>query len=135
LLENLGIIEKNQIEFNELKIYNDDMLLEFNLEWDNIITNLTQSSKKIEEDLLAQHIRERDKLGIEIDKIQVPKAKLSSDTLNKKVQLRLLIKGKRYAEARHLKEVIEEKEAAEIEAWNIKFREQLALKKELLLKK
>lgn len=55
LLENLGIIEKNQREFEELKIMNDMQISEFNHSWDNIINSLTESSKRIEEDLLIQH--------------------------------------------------------------------------------
>ena len=135
LLENLGIIEKNQREFEELKNMNDLQISEFNHDWDSIIKVLTESSKKIEEDLLLQHKREREKLEAEILKIETPKAKLSSDLLNKKVQLKHLIKGKRYGQARVLKATIEEMEVKETEAWEKKFREKLARKKELLLKK
>lgn len=85
LLENLGIIEKNQREFEELKIMNDMQISEFNHSWDSIIKMLTDSSKRIEEDLLIQHQNEREKLEAEIQKIDMPQAKLSSDVLNKKV--------------------------------------------------
>lgn len=135
LLENLGIIEKNQREFEELKIMNDMQISEFNHSWDNIINSLTESSKRIEEDLLIQHQNEREKLETEIQKIDMPQAKLSSEVLNKKVQLKHLIKGKRYGQARDLKTEIEDKEEDEKEVWGDKFREKLARKKELLLKK
>jgi hypothetical protein len=65
----------------------------------------------------------------------MPQAKLSSEVLNKKVQLKHLIKGKRYGQARDLKTEIEDKEEDEKEVWGDKFREKLARKKELLLKK
>lgn len=51
LLCNLGIIEKNQKEFEELKHMNDGQIAGFNEKWDSIIMELTDSSKKIEADL------------------------------------------------------------------------------------
>ena len=83
---------------------NDSQIAEFNENWDSIIMELTDSSKKIEEELLVQHTRERSKLETEIQKIETPAPKLSSDLLNKKVQLHHLIKGKKYARARVLKD-------------------------------
>merc|ERR1712226_11391 len=77
LLCNLGIIEKNQKEFEELKSMNDQQIWNFNEKWDNIIIELTESSKKIEEDLLVQHAEEREKLDNEIERIETPNPKLS----------------------------------------------------------
>lgn len=135
LLENLGIIEKNQYEFEKLKNLNDTQIAEFNEKWDGIILKLTEYSKGLEEELLAHHEQERSKMEAEIEKIETPKAKLSSDLLNKKEQLRHLIKGKRYGQARLLKAEIEEMEETEILTWEQRFRDRLMRKKELLLKK
>ena len=74
---------------------NDHQIAQFNDKWDNIIMELTESSKKIEEDLLVQHAEEREKLDNEIERIETPNPKLSSELLNKKIQLKHLIKGKR----------------------------------------
>lgn len=102
-LANLEIIQRNRQEFEKIKLMNDKQIADFNENWDSIIVKLTSSSKKIEEELLEQHLKERQKLENEIQKIETPKPKLSSDLLNKKVQLRYLIKGKKYGAARILK--------------------------------
>lgn len=113
-LENLGIIEKNQHEFEVLKQMNDIQIQEFDEKWDRIINGLTESSKKIEQDLLLHHQKERQTMELEMEKIETPRAKLSSDLLNKKERLKHLIKAKRYGEARIIKSTIEQKEAEEI---------------------
>ena len=82
---------------------NDKQIADFNEDWDSIILKLTTSSKKIEEELLEQHSKERQKLEAEIQKIETPHPKLSSELLNKQVQLRHLIKSKKYGAARILK--------------------------------
>ena len=82
---------------------NDRHIADFNDNWDSIILKLTTSSKKIEEELLEQHSKERQKLETEIQRIETPSPKLSSELLNKQVQLRHLIKSKKYAAARILK--------------------------------
>lgn len=102
-LANLEIIERNRQEFEKIKSMNDKQIADFNENWDSIITKLTVSSKKIEAELLEQHLKERQKLESEIQKIETPRPKLSSDLLNKKVQLRHLIKAKKYGAARILK--------------------------------
>lgn len=135
LLCNLAIIEKNQKEFEELKQMNDGQIAGFNEKWDSIIMEQTDSSKKIEADLLAQHEEEREKLDSEIERIETPNPKLSSELLNNKVKLLNLIKGKRYGVAKVMKEDIIKKEEDERDTWEKKFRQKLKKKKELLLKK
>ena len=127
---------------------NDHQIAQFNEKWDNIIMELTDSSKKIEADLLAQHEEERDKLDSEIERIETPNPKLSSELLNNKVKLQHLIKGKRYSHnffpvkkqfrygiAKLMKDDIIIKEKEERDSWETKFRSKLKKKKELLLKK
>lgn len=91
------------IQFEKIKAMNDKQIADFNEDWDSIILKLTTSSKKIEEELLEQHAKERQKLEVEIQKIETPNPKLSSELLNKQVQLRHLIKSKKYGAARILK--------------------------------
>lgn len=114
---------------------NDKQIADFNEDWDSIILKLTTSSKKIEEELLEQHAKERQKLEVEIQKIETPNPKLSSELLNKQVQLRHLIKSKKYGAARILKAEIQEMEQIERESWEHKFREMLQKKHDLLLLK
>jgi len=103
LLANLNMIEQNQREFEQIKNMNDQRISKFNKEWDAIITSLTQSSKKIEEELLEQHQKEKQKLESGLQRMEIPEPKLSSELLNKRVRLRHLIKCKKYGPARILK--------------------------------
>lgn len=135
LLTNLEIVEKNQSEFLEIKNINDKQIAEFNQKWDAIIINLTNASKKIEDELLDQHAKEREKLETEIKRMETPPPKFTSELLNKKVQLRHLIKSKKYGAAKVLKAEIEEMERQERESWESKYREKLARREDILLHK
>lgn len=103
LLSNLNMIEQNKSEFESIKDMNDQRISKFNKEWDSIITSLTQSSKKIEEELLEQHQKEKQKLESGLQQMEIPEPKFSSDLLNRKVRLRHLIKCKKYGPAKILK--------------------------------
>ena len=109
--------------------------MEFNDRWDAIINDLTEDSKKIENDLLDQHEAERRKLEEEIARQQVPPVKFSSQLLDNNFKLEQLIRNKKYQTAKLLKEKIDLMQEAELEEWERKFHAQREKQKELLLKK
>ena len=118
-----------------MKKLNEEQINEFNDRWENIIFELTDESKKIEKEMLEQHEAERARLEEEIMKIQAPGTKYSPHLLNDKFRLQHLVKGKRYAAAKVIKETIERKEEEEDEEWQRRFYTQLEKRKELLYKK
>lgn len=122
-------------KFDELKQLNEDQINEFNERWDTIIYDLTEDSKKIENDLRDQHEAERKKLEEEILKQQIPPVKYSSDLLNNQFKLDQLIRNKKYQTGKLLKEKNDFMQDRENLEWERKFFFQREKQKELLLKK
>ena len=118
-----------------MKQLNEDQIMEFNDRWDAIINDLTEDSKKIENDLLDQHEAERRKLEEEIARQQVPPVKYSSQLLDNNFKLEQLMKNKKYQTAKLLKEKIDNMQEVENEEWERKFYMQREKQKELLMKK
>lgn len=118
-----------------MKQLNEDQINEFNERWDAIIFDLTEDSKKIENDLRDQHEAERAKLEEEISRQQTPPVKFSSELLDNNFKLEQLIRNKKYQTAKLLKEKIELRQEREVVEWERKFGEQRDKQKDLLAKK
>jgi hypothetical protein len=135
LLKNLHMIERNRKEFNRLKKMNDQQIFEFNQKWDQIISDFQDTSRKIEEEFLAQHEMEKKHLNDEIERIEVPPAKFSGELLNSKVKMNNLIKARKYKKAKEMREDVMAREKKELDRWDTEFHERLYKKRDLLLKK
>ena len=109
--------------------------MEFNDRWDTIINDLTEDSKKIENDLREQHDAEKRKLEEEIAQQQIPAVKYSSELINNNYKLEQLIKNKKYQTAKLLKEKIDSMQEQENDEWVKKLYAQREKQKDLLLKK
>ena len=110
----------------------DQEIKEFNDKWEYTLYQLSETSKKIEDDLHAQHKKELVLLEEEIEAFGPAPLKFSSKLLDKKYKLRQLIKIKDYTEAKHLKEellAIEEKEVQIMENNHAKAMEKLRVSK------
>lgn len=76
---------------------------------------LSETSKKIEDDLGKQHEFEMGLLEEEIREMNLANIKYSSELLNKFHKLRFLVKAKNYAKARELQEDIRRQEEKEVD--------------------
>ncbi len=122
-------------KFEELKKLNEEQISEFNDRWENILYELTEESKKIEEDIINQHNAEQNRLDEEIEGLRIPYPKFSVDLLNDRFRLTQLIKNKKYEDAKILKESIETREENEGREWQRKFFVQIEKKREILFKR
>lgn len=86
----------------------------FNDKWEYTLFQLSETSKKIEDDLQMQHEQEMELLEEEIQAMGDPPIKFSSELLNRKFKLKQLIKMKNYTEAKIVQEEIREKEEEEL---------------------
>lgn len=75
---------------------------------------MSETSKKIEDDLQNQHEQEMYILEEEIEAAGEPPIKFSADLLNKKFRLTQLIKIKKYTEAKLFKEELNQQEEREL---------------------
>jgi len=114
---------------------NEEQINEFNERWETIIFELTDEAKKLEQEVLAQHEAERERIDEEIQKISPPSTKFSVGLLNDRYRLTQLIKNKKFTEAKEMKEDIERREEEENFEWQRKFYVQLEKRKELLYKR
>ena len=90
----------------------------FNDKWEYTLFQLSETSKKIEDDLQKQHEQEMLLLEEEIEAMGDPPIKFSSELLDRKFKLKQLIKMKKYTEAKIIQEEVrlhEEKELKMIE--------------------
>lgn len=92
----------------------DREIKEFNDKWEYTLFQLSETSKKIEDDLQKQHEQEMLLLEEEIVAMGDPQVKFSADLLDKKFKLRQLIKQKKYTEAKAAQEDIRELEEKEL---------------------
>lgn len=122
-------------KFDELKTLNEEQIGAFNEKWDAIVEDLTDESRKIENSLLDQHEAERQKFEEEMARQEAPGTKFSSDLLDKKFKFDQLLKNKRYATGKILKETIELMEEREIEDWERRFFLQKDKQRDLLSRK
>jgi hypothetical protein len=114
---------------------NEEQINEFNEAWEAVIFELTDEARKLEEEVLAQHEAERERIDEEIQKICPPPTKFSVGLINDRYRLTQLIKHKKLTEAKELKEDIEQREEEESYEWQRKFFVQLEKRKELLYKR
>jgi len=135
LMNNLIILEQNQNSFDELKALNEEQIHEFNERWESIMYEMTEESKRIEEEVVQQHVAERERVEEEISRVIPPPTKFSVNVLNSRYKLSQLIKLKKFMEAKELKEELDEEEQRETQVWEVKFFQQLDKRKELLYKK
>lgn len=90
----------------------------FNDKWEYTLFQLSETSKKIEDDLQKQHEQEMLLLEEEIEAMGDPPIKFSSELLDRKFKLKQLIKMKQYTEAKIIQEEVrihEEKELKMLE--------------------
>lgn len=83
---------------------------------------------------MQQHTAERKRLDEEIAKIEVPPTKYSSNLIDDQFKLKQLIKQKNYSSAKYLKASIGRRQQEQEDSWQMKFKEQLEKRRELLLK-
>ena len=76
---------------------------------------LSETSKKIEDDLHQQHQTEMEMLEDEIQSMNLDKVKYSSGLLNQIYKLKFLVKSKNYSAARELQEDIQIQEEKELQ--------------------
>ena len=101
---------------------------QFNDKWEYTLFQLSETSKKIEDDLQKQHEQEMLLLEEEINAMGDPQIKFSGDLLDKKFKLKQLIKQKKYTEAKAAQEDIrglEEKELVAMEENHLRAMEKL----------
>jgi uncharacterized membrane protein YgcG len=98
-----------------LKEQHDTEIKNFNDRWEYTLFKLSETSKKIEDDLHTQHETEMQMLEEEIENMGQPPVKFSSGLLNKKYKLKFLVKAKKYSQAKELQEDIKQQEKAETE--------------------
>ncbi len=122
-------------KFEELKSLNEEQITDFNERWEIIVFELTDESRKIEEEVLAQHEAEKERIEEEIQKITPPSTKFSVSVINDRYRLNQLVRAKKYVDAKELKEDVERREEEEEYEWQRKFYGQLEKRKELLYKR
>ena len=89
---------------------------QFNDKWEFTLFQLSETSKKIEDDLQRQHEQEMVLLEEEIEAMGDPPVKFSAELLDRKFKLKQLIKLKKYAEAKVIQEEVRRREEEELKA-------------------
>jgi hypothetical protein len=97
-----------------LRQAHDLEIKKFNDKWEYTLFQLSETSKKIEDDLQLQHEQEMELLEEEIQAMGDPPIKFSAELLDRKFKLRQLIKIKKYTEAKVIQEEIRLKEEEEL---------------------
>ena len=104
-----------------MKETHDEEIKQFNDRWEYTLFKLSETSKKIEDDLHRQHENEMAALEEEINASQMPTVKYSAGLLNKQYKLKQLVKVKKYAAAKELQEDIRQQEIKETEAAQLNY--------------
>lgn len=103
----------------------DSEIQEFNDRWEYTLFKLSETSKKIEDDLRQQQDYEMGLLEDEIQQMSLANVKFSSGLLNKFHKLKYLVKAKNYSEAKELQADIKEQEQKEINLAAVKLEEKI----------
>ena len=103
----------------------DQEIREFNDRWEYTLFKLSETSKKIEDDLHKQHQQEMEMLEDDIQKMSLENIKYSGGLLDKFHKLRHLVKAKRYSKARQLQQEIHCQEDSEIRQAEVKLNRKI----------